>query len=97
MRVQLRETGSILVSAQKDRVLDVLRRVVQEGSFTAPDRLEGDGSTYVVRESPRGTQVFHMRSGASSVPAAGREREELRRAVRSDLFELRRVLDISER
>lgn len=97
MRVEVRETGSILVKARKDDVLDVLRRVVKDGSFVGPDRLVGAGSTYVVREAADGTQVFHMRSGSASVPVSARERETLRREVQSDLFQLQRVFDVKRR
>lgn len=94
MRVELRETGSILVKAGKDDVMDVLRRVVKDGSVVAPGRLVGARSTYVVRDAPDGTQVFHMRSENAPLPTASRERETLRRAVQADLFELQRVLDL---
>lgn len=97
MRLQVRETGSILVKARKDDVLDVLRRVVKDGSFTSPDRLEGDGSTYVVREAADGTQVFHMRSQSVVVPTTSRERETLRREVQADLFQLQRVFEVQAR
>lgn len=97
MRVLVRETGSILVRAGKNDVLDVLQRVVKDGSLVSPDRVEGAGSTYVVRASADGTRVFHMRSGPAPVPTAQREREALRRSVESDLFQLQRVLDAQAR
>lgn len=94
MRLEVRETGSVLVKAGKDDVIDVLRRAMKDGTFVGPDRLVGSGSTYVVREAPDGTQVFHMRSESAAVAIAGRERETLRRAVQADLFELQRVFDV---
>ena len=97
MRVQLRETGSILVPADRDEVLDVLQRVVRHGSRIGADRLESAGSTYVVQERPEGTRVVHMRSSSSPVPTAAREREELRRAVQADLFQLQQVFQVKAR
>lgn len=97
MRVRLRETGSILVKARKDEVLDMLQAVVKGGALVRPDRLEGRGSTYVVREAPDGTRVIHMRSEDAAVAMASREREVLRRAVESDLFQLQRVFEAKAR
>jgi hypothetical protein len=97
MRVHLRETGSILVKARKNEVLDVLQRVLHGGALVTPDRIEGVGSTYVVRESLDGTRVIHMREDTSAVALATRERETLRRAVESDLFQLQRVFDVKAR
>lgn len=97
MRVHLRETGSILVKARKDEVLDVLQRVLHEGALVRPDRVERADSTYVVREGEEGTRVIHMREGTRPVAVATREREALRRAVESDLFQLQRVLDVTGR
>jgi hypothetical protein len=94
MRVQLRETGSILVHARKDDVLDFLRRSVQPGASIMDDRIEGAGSTYIVREARSGTQVIHARQASASVPLATREREDLRRAVESDLFRLQRLFEL---
>ena len=97
MRVEVKETASILVKARKGDVLDVLQRVVKDGSLVTPDRLVGRGSTYVLRDAPDGTQVFHMRSGSAAVPVASRERESLRREVQADLFELQRLFEVKER
>lgn len=90
MRVQLRETGSILVSADQKEVIDLLERVVG-GSRVGPDRVEGSSGTYVVRPSSNGTQVIHARRGDASLALATREREELRSAVASDLFAIQRL------
>lgn len=96
MRLELRETGSIRVSAGKDRVLDVLQRHVRDAAMRG-DRVESPDRTYVVREMADGTHVFHARRGSVPVTASAREREALRTAVQADLFELRRVLEISPR
>jgi len=90
MRMPLRETGSILVSAEKDDVLSLLERV-GGGTRVGPDRIEGLGGTYVVRPTAKGTQVIHARRGEASVTTATREREELRSAVASDLFAIQRL------
>jgi hypothetical protein len=97
MRVHLRETGSIHVKARKDEVLDILRSAMKNGAVVAPDRLEGRGATFVVRDEADGTRVYHMRSEAASVAAASREREVLRRAVQSELFQLQRVFEVKPR
>lgn len=94
MRVQLRETGSILVPAHKDEVMEVLQRTLQDGALTAPDRIEGRGGTYILREGRRGTQVIHALQGTASVPLATRGREDLRRAVESDLFRLKQLFEL---
>lgn len=98
MRLELRETASIRVSARKDEVMDVLERRLRGSARTAPDRIESDRSTYVVREDAPGSgaQVFHMRRERATVGATGRGREELRRAVRSDLFELQQLFSLRE-
>lgn len=94
MRVQLRETGSILVQAGKDEVMDVLRRNLVEAAIVSNDRIEGHGRTYIVREGSRGTQVIAARRGSAPVRLATKDREELRRAVESDLFRLQRLFEI---
>lgn len=94
MRVQLRETGSILVKADQDEVIDLLERVVG-GARVGPDRLEATGGgTYVVRAAEGGTHVIHARKGEAGVARATREREELRSAVASDLFALQRLFQV---
>lgn len=90
MRVALRETGSILVSASEQDVMELLERLV-DGHRTAPGRVEGLGGIYVVRPSANGTQVIHARRGEAGVAMATREREELRSAVASDLFAIQRL------
>lgn len=90
MRVQLRETGSILVSASEDDVMRLLERVV-DGTRVAPDRVEGLSGTYVVRPGENGTQVIHARRENVAVARATRQREELRSAVASDLFAIQRL------
>jgi hypothetical protein len=94
MRVQVRETGSILVQARKSEVLDVLRRTMEDGALVAPDRLEAAGSTYIVREGPAGTRVIHARNEMAPMTLVARERDELRRAVEADLFRLRGLFEV---
>ena len=94
MRVELRETGSIVLPAAKAEVLELLQASVQGAAFVSPDRLEGDGSVYVLRELAAGTQVIHARTGSASVPRATRDRAQLRRTVESDLFRLQRLFDV---
>ena len=96
VRVEIRETGSIRVSADKDRVLDVLRTHVR-GADVHGDRVDAPGGAYVVREGSDGTHVYHLRRERTGVATAQREREVLRQAVKADLFELRRMLEISRR
>lgn len=97
MKVPIRETGSILVRARKDEVLDILRRHVQGASMVAPDRLVAGAGTYVLREAGDGTHVFHARSDDALVPFGRRPREDLRMAVQSDLFELQRLVEANRR
>lgn len=95
MRVEARETGSICVSARKERVIEVLRSHVR-GAAMRGDRIEAPGHTYVVHERADGTHVFHARRGSLRLTAL-REREALRHAVQADLYELRRILEVNPR
>lgn len=91
MRVQLRETGSILVSASEPEVLDVLARHARGATLVSPGRIASAESTYVVRGVGARTQVIHARTNASALPRVARDREQLRQAVRSELFDLQRI------
>lgn len=91
MRAPLRETGSILVRARKDVVLDILQRHVGGGALVRPDRLEARGATYVVRDLGDDTHVFHARHGENGL-APGR-RGELRLAVQAELYQLQRLVE----
>lgn len=96
MRVALRETGSILVRAPRDEVMDVLRRSVLDAAQVAPDRLRAPASTYVLRETRDGTQVILARSEDAQVPSRA-QRDDLRREVESDLFRLQRLFEVRNR
>lgn len=96
MRVELRETGSIRVSARKDEVLAVLKRHVR-GAAVRGDRVEAEGTSYVLRDMPEGTQVIHARHESAPVPLATRDRAALRQAVQADLFELARAFEVQRR
>lgn len=97
MRVPLRETGSILVRAREDEVLDILRRQLGDAALVAPGRLESARgrtvATYVVRKDAGGTRVVHARSEDAPVALGRAPREELRRQVEADLFQLQRLVD----
>lgn len=93
MRVNVRETGSIRVRARETDVLEVLTRSLRGAAVTSPGRLEVPGSTYIVRADGNGTHVIHARTGTTGLARAVRDREEMRRSVQSDLFELQRLLD----
>lgn len=93
MRVELRETGSIRVSAAKDDVLDLLRRNLRSSAVRG-DRVEAPGVAYVVREHVDGTQVIQVRHESAPVATATRDRAALCTAVEADLYELQRALDV---
>lgn len=99
MRLPVRETGSIIVRAGEDEVLDILRRRLGDATETSPGRLESARghcvATYVVRAGAVGTRVVHARSEDARVALGRGPREELRRRVESDLFELHRVIEAS--
>lgn len=94
MKLHLRETGSVLVRARKDAVVGVLQGAQDAGTLVSPDRFESPGRAFVLRDTPRGTQVFLVREERGAVATASRERAELRRQVQSDLFDLERRLEI---
>ena len=93
MRAALRETGSILVPAPRDRVFEAIRASMEgepglraEGSR----RVESPFSTFVLRDAPGGaTEVIHARRESLTLGASRRPREELRAQVELDLFKLR--------
>ncbi len=97
MPLEVRETGSIIVPARKDEVLGVLGQIIGSGARVGPDRFESFGSTYVLRERGDATQIIHARSESTPMALAHREREELRRAVQSDLFDLQRAFNVRTR
>lgn len=91
--MRVRETGSIFVGASESEVLELLARTMGDGSLVAPGRIETPGSTYIVRATGDRTQVIHARTGSVAIPRLAQDREALRRAVRSDLFEIQRVFE----
>lgn len=96
MRMPARETGSVVVRARKDEVLEVLRRF-EGAAQTAPDRVTARESTYVLRDAEGGTQVILARRGELPVTLTRQPREELRREVESDLFRLQRLFEVKAR
>lgn len=77
----LRETGSILVHAPRDRVFEVVRARMQgePGLHTVgAERLESERSTFVLRDVPGGTKVVGARIVEPTFlirPSAERPRE----------------------
>jgi len=96
MRLDIRETGSIRVPADKERVLEILRAHLRDAAIRG-DRIDTSTGAYVVRAASDGTRIYHSRHEKAPVTLAGRDRETLRRAVQADLYELRRVLELNPR
>ena len=96
MKVALRETGSILVNAPRDRVFEVLRRdVAALGSAvreTPRERIEAGVSTFVLRDAPGGTRVIHARSRPGHLLSPIEPRHELRAAVEAELMRVQRLV-----
>lgn len=98
MRLALRETGSILVHAPRSRVFEVLRRemAAEPGLRETPsERIESHGafeeSTFVLRDAPGGTRLYHSRSrGQPFIPHQG-SRDKLRAAVEAELLRVQRL------
>lgn len=100
MRASIRETGSILVNAPRDRVYELLRsRLATEPDLReAPDRIEafrpGVGlTTFILRDAPGGTRLIHGRSRDAPMVPTNRPRDELRAAVAAELFDVQRVVE----
>jgi hypothetical protein len=88
----LRETGSILVRAPRDRVFEALMASMQgEPGLRAEEarRLDTPLSTFVLRDAPGGTQVIHARAAPAAL-AGPRPREELRATLELELFQLQK-------
>lgn len=89
----LRETGSIMIRAPRDRVYQALaaslsgepRLRVEPG-----ERVEAGLSTFVLQDAPGGgTKVIHARAAEAALPQLGpRPREALRAQVEMELFQL---------
>lgn len=87
----LRETGSILIRAPRQRVYDELKASLADQPnlhAEAARRLDTDMATFVLRDAPGGTEVIHARSANAALPVMTRPREELRAAVELELFKL---------
>ena len=96
MKVELRETGSILVHAPRDRVFEVLRRDIAAGAeavrATPSERLEAGAATFVLRDAPGGTRVIHARSRPGFLLSPTEPRHELRAAVEAELLRVQRLV-----
>lgn len=99
MGAAIRETGSILVRAPRDRVFEALRhRLAAEPGVRALDgaRLEAERgdrrTTYVLRDAPDGTRVILARTEPALRGLFAGPREELRTAVQAELFQVQRLL-----
>lgn len=92
---QIRETGSIVVSAPRERVFAHLRaRMAGEpGLHEGADRLDGRARSFVLRDAPGGTRIIHARSRESAFVPSWRGRDELRAAVAAELFDLQRAVE----
>lgn len=92
MRLPLRETGSILLHAPRERVYALLRRDMADAPglrATPAHRLEAahEGATYVLRDEGAGTRLFHARSREGVFLS----RDELRAAVHAELLRVQRL------
>lgn len=91
MRAPLRETGSILVPAPRDRVFEALAAEFASASAVRVEpgeRVEAGLSTFVLKDAPGGaTQVIHARAAPTNYAKLG-AREELRAQVDFELFSL---------
>ncbi|GEM_PF-3906945 len=92
MRAALRETGSILVRAPRDRVFEAIKEAMEgepDLRAEAARRVESPFSTFVLRDAPGGgTEVIHARRESLTLGASRRPRDELRAQVELDLFRL---------
>lgn len=89
----LRETGSILVSAPRDLVFEVVRRRMQgePGLRVEDDRISTARSTWVVREAADGTtRVTH----ALVEPTFLVRPADLRRTVSEDLLAVQKLASL---
>lgn len=89
----LRETGSIVLAAPRDRVFETLRaRMLQEPGLRTmtAERIESERKTFVLRDAPGGTRVVLAR--LANGPALRAGRDELRLAVSEELLSLQRLV-----
>jgi len=94
----LRETGSIMVRAPRERVYEVLAASFQGEPrlrVEPGERVEAGFSTFVLQDAPGGgTKVIHARSAEATLPQLGpRPREALRAQVELELFDLQHRFD----
>ncbi len=94
-----RETGSVVVPAEPERVFALLRdrmdarALVSVSGTTRLDIVRGhDRSTFVLRGVPGGTQVVSSRSELG-LRGLFESQERLREAVEADLFRIRQLVD----
>jgi hypothetical protein len=96
MQVALRETGSIVVNAPRERVFEVLQRDMASMAAavraTPAERLESGPSTFVLRDAPGGTRVIHARSRPGYLLSPSEPRHELRAAVEAELLRVQRLV-----
>lgn len=89
----LRETGSISLSAPRDRVFAVLqeRMRLEPGVRTVRnDRIESLRTTFVLRDESGGTRVVMAR--LESGPMFPATRDDLRSAVSQELLTLQKLV-----
>jgi hypothetical protein len=96
MQVALRETGSILVNAPRERVFELLRAdmaaMASAVRATPAERLESGPATFVLRDAPGGTRVIHARSRSVFLLSPAEPRHELRAAVEAELLRVQRLV-----
>jgi hypothetical protein len=102
---QRRETGSVVLSAPRERVLEILCEGVDPRASVqveGVDRLVVDGrdgarSTFVLRDEPGGgTRLIHARAEAPSLRTLFQPESRLREAIEADLFRIQRLVGAPE-
>lgn len=95
-----RETGSVVVSAERELVFAVLRDRFDPDALLeteGDDRLEmvrgGERATFVLRAVPGGTQVVGSRAQRPGLKSFLGGPDQLRVAVQADLFRIRRLTE----
>ncbi len=97
-----RETGSVTLPASRDKVFEIVRDQLDPASTvttTGHERVDlirgSDRSTFVLRDVPGGTRVFHARVERPGLRSLLGPRDELREAVEADLFRIQRLVDLT--
>ena len=91
----IRETGSILVNAPRDRVHAVIaeRFLIEPGLHSVGNsRFESRRSTIVLQDAPGGSTRVVVAREKSGLPLAGR-RDDLRNDVSGELLALQKLLE----